>query len=167
MTPDELAKSGTEHAHQRALFAWANMAARYGVEAANDPACYGKGGKEYAELRYAFGSIPALDELYAIPNGGERHGAVAGKLKAEGVKPGTPDTHLPVACGKYHSLYIEMKKPGGEKKKSGACNDAQKKRFPRLLSYGNAVVVCYTWQQAARTLLTYLSGQPIPLALSR
>lgn len=162
MTPDDLAKSGTEHAHQRALFAWAGMAALYGVAAANDPVSYGKGGLAHVTTWYAGQPrSPLLDEFYAIANGGERHDAVAGRLKAEGVKAGTPDTHLPVACGQYHSLYIEMKHPKKEGKKGGGLNDAQKIRFPRLLAQGNAVAVCYTWQQAAQTLLAYLSDQPI------
>ena len=47
--------------------------------------------------------------LFAIPNGGHRHKAVAAKLKAEGVRPGVPDLCLPVARGLHHGLYIELK----------------------------------------------------------
>ncbi len=39
---------------------------------------------------------PELALLYAIPNGGDRHKAVAAKLSAEGVKSGVPDLCLPV-----------------------------------------------------------------------
>ena len=38
---------------------------------------------------------PDLDRVsFAIPNGGHRHKAVAGKLKAEGVKAGVPDIFI-------------------------------------------------------------------------
>lgn len=154
MTPEELAKSGSEHAHQRALFAWCNIAKTYGVNAAFDDNCYKKGGEEYANKWYGKNNPDALTKLkkyYAIPNGGERNKAVAAKLKAEGVLAGTPDTHLPVACGNYHSLYIEMKKPGG------TLSEAQKERFPELVEEGNALYVCYTWTEATGKLRYYLN----------
>lgn len=38
---------------------------------------------------------PRLKWVYAVPNGGHRHPAVAGKLKREGVKRGVSDICLP------------------------------------------------------------------------
>lgn len=52
--------------------------------------------------------------IFAIPNGGQRHPAVAAKLKAEGVRAGVPDLFLPVARPGYHGLFIELK-CGGHK----------------------------------------------------
>ena len=49
--------------------------------------------------------IPDLDLLHAIPNGGHRNKATAGRLKAEGVKRGVPD----ISCGRVEYtllLYI-------------------------------------------------------------
>jgi hypothetical protein len=51
--------------------------------------------------------------LFAIPNGGARHKAIAGKLRAEGVRAGVPDICLPVPRGEYHGLFIELKRPKG------------------------------------------------------
>lgn len=84
ITPEYLAKPGTEHAHQVALFCWCAM------------------------NKHRF---PELEWYYAIPNGGDRAPAVAARLKSEGVKSGVSDTCLPVSRRGYHSLYIEMKKP--------------------------------------------------------
>lgn len=45
------------------------------------------------------GKYPELNLLYHVPNGGSRHKAEAGRLRAEGVKAGVPDLCLPVARG--------------------------------------------------------------------
>ena len=87
MTPEQLAKSGSEHAHQVALFAWAAL----------------------NRIKY-----PELAYMHAIPNGGLRDRITAAKLKAEGVKSGVSDVFLPVKRGAWSGLYIEMKKPGGK-----------------------------------------------------
>jgi len=73
----------SEHAHQAALISW------------------------WAIAHKAFG-LPEY-ALLAIPNGGMRNKAVAGKLKAEGVRAGIVDLVLPVSRKGYHSLWIEMK----------------------------------------------------------
>jgi hypothetical protein len=52
---------------------------------------------------------PFLKWIYAIPNGGHRHPAVAGQLKAQGVKKGISDICIPIPKDKYHGAYIEMK----------------------------------------------------------
>lgn len=58
--------------------------------------------------------------LFAVPNGGARSKATAGKLKAEGVVPGVADLILLVprieeGCKNItHALCIEMKTPTGK-----------------------------------------------------
>jgi len=49
--------------------------------------------------------------LFAIPNGGHRHPAVASKLKAEGVRAGIPDLCLIL---KNRVAFIEMKTLSGK-----------------------------------------------------
>jgi len=153
VSPWELAKSGTEHAHQVALMAWANMAATYGFRAANDAATYADKAlaEKYAERRALNEKSTRLERLYAIPNGGQRHGVVAARLKAEGVKAGVPDLHLPVAMHGYHSLYIELKKKGGK------VSPSQTEWHIALRLQNNCVVVCYSWEEAASTLQNYLT----------
>jgi hypothetical protein len=87
MNPANLAKAGTEHAHQVALFCWA------------------------AQQQYKW---PELEWMFAVPNGGERQKIVASRLKAEGVKSGVSDVMLPFARRGYHGFFLEMKKPDGK-----------------------------------------------------
>lgn len=51
----------------------------------------------------------AADRTYAIPNGGGRTKREAGRLKAEGVRPGVSDLFVSLPVGEYRGLYIEMK----------------------------------------------------------
>src|SRR5947209_19235518 len=60
-------------------------------------------------LRRNEGRHPVLRLFFAVPNGGWRHKGTAIKLKAEGVKPGVPDTCLPVAREGFSGLWIEFK----------------------------------------------------------
>lgn len=113
----------SEHDHQAALIAWANA----------------------QECRY-----PELKWLFAIPNGGHRSKAVAGKLKAEGVRRGVFDLCLPVKRGIYSSLWIEMKygknKPTSEQLEFKAFIEGQ----------GGFCVVCWDWEEAKRCIVDYL-----------
>lgn len=112
-----------EHDEQVALFRWAGYKTR---------------------------EIPELCFLFAIPNGGARHIAVARKLKAEGVKAGIPDIFLPVVRGAYHGLFIEMKV--GKNKLTGP----QEEWHVVLKGQGYRVEVCYGWEAAKDVLEDYL-----------
>ncbi|HXF63049.1 MAG TPA: VRR-NUC domain-containing protein [Caldilineaceae bacterium] len=119
------ARSGrSEHDEQAALFAWA---------AAHE------------------GRYPALRWLFAIPNGGHRHAAVAAKLKAEGVKPGVPDLFLPVPRGGYHGLWIELKVGANQ------LTPAQQQWIEALARFGYLTVVCYGGAEAIAALEQYLA----------
>lgn len=118
-------KYNSEHQHQANFFHWAAL---------NE--------KKYPEL--------AL--LYAVPNGGHRHVLVARKLKAEGVKAGVPDIHLPVPRGKYAGLWIEMK--AGKNKPT----PAQVYWHALLREVGHRVEVCYSWPSAANVVEKYING---------
>lgn len=115
----------SEHDHQVALLSWA---------------------------RNRVDIFPQLAYLYAIPNGGQRSKATAAKLKAEGVKSGIPDLHLPYARHGFHSLYIEMKV--GSNKPSAA----QREVMEELRRAGHCVKVCYSADEARLILVWYLGG---------
>lgn len=114
-----------EHEQQAALFMWA---------------------------RAMMETYPDLELLYAVPNGGARHPAVAARLKAEGVRPGVPDINLDVPRGQYHGLRIEMK-AGGNKQTPEQVAFAK-----RLQDQGYAFAVCYSEREAIATILNYLAG---------
>lgn len=47
--------------------------------------------------------------IFAVPNGGQRSKATAGKLKAEGVRAGVLDLCLPLPARGYHGMFMELK----------------------------------------------------------
>lgn len=129
---DKLAKAGTEHAHQRAFFQWLNFMQHTG---------------QHPMARMAF----------AIPNGGKRDAITAGRLKAEGVKPGVPDVCYPVAVftpdRKYLSLWLELKKPA-----VGVVSAVQSDMAIDLRVCGHAVATCWGWRAARQAFLDYACG---------
>src|SRR5438045_2390363 len=99
--------SGTEHAHQTALFMWANMAARFGSAIANNVDAYLKPGAAEAiakRMGNSF-SLPELQFLHAIKNAGHGDAVRGARSAAEGVKAGVPDIFLPVARVTAESLF--------------------------------------------------------------
>lgn len=118
----------SEHMHQANLFVWAGLVQK---------------------------QRPEMEAMYAIPNGGDRRVATGARLKREGVKPGVPDVHLPVARGGHASLYIEMKAEGGRVSK------AQEWWHEILRKYGHCVKVCLGFNEARRTVEDYLDGKII------
>jgi hypothetical protein len=69
--------------------------------------------------------------IHAIPNGGARSKATAGRLKAEGVVSGVPDLFVPA-----WRLWIEMKRTKG-----GSLSPEQKDVIKQLESVGYWVIV--------------------------
>jgi hypothetical protein len=93
---------------------------------------------------------PELKMLYAIPNGGHRHKAVAAKMKAEGVKAGVLDIHLPVARNGFIGLWIEMKFANNKP------SDKQSWWIENLRNQGHFVRVCWNSSEAQATIEEYL-----------
>lgn len=100
---------------------------------------------------YSQGKFPELRYLMHIPNGEERHPAVAAKLKKMGVKPGVPDLFLPVARGGWHGLFIEMKRKHG-----GRLSEKQVEWLKALEAERYCAVVCAGAEEACDTIMQYL-----------
>lgn len=96
---------------------------------------------------------PELALLFAIPNAGAgAQRGQAGKMKAEGVKPGVPDVCLPVARGGYHGLFIEMKTRLG-----GFASPDQRKWLAALKAQGYYTTVCHGYDIAFQVLMHYIN----------
>lgn len=119
----------SEHAEQVALFRWAALASA---------------------------AHPDLRLLFAVPNGGARSKATAGRLKAEGVRAGVPDICLPVPRHGYGALYVELKRPWAPGRAKGALRPVQRDWLAALQEAGNAVAVAYGWIEARDVIEGYL-----------
>lgn len=95
---------------------------------------------------------PCLALLHHIPNGGTRDVREGAQFKRQGVKSGVPDLHLPIAVGKWHSLYIELKV------ENGTPSDNQAWWITKLNDNGNYAVICYGWKSAVDVIQRYLEG---------
>lgn len=100
--------------------------------------------------------------LFAIPNGGARSKATAGKLKAEGVVPGVADLILMVPrCVKahddegwyntIHALCIEMKTAKGRQ------SPEQKGWMEMVQAHGYKYAVCRSLEDFVSTVEGYLT----------
>lgn len=101
---------------------------------------------------------PELALLHAIPNaGGYRGGFKANVarvawMKAEGVKPGVPDIHLPVGRAGWFSLYIEMKA------EDGTLTEEQREWSRRLRACHHCAVVAVGADEAINHIMRYLDS---------
>jgi len=138
ITPEQLALSGSEDGNQMALFAWAALNTE---------------------------QYPQLKNLFAIPNGGNRHIVEAIKFVGTGTRAGVPDVMLAWPIQKnndwqdYHGLFIEMKKEMYRNRKNGGRSEKQIEWGNRLIAAGYCVRTCYNWIEAKDTLIAYLEGR--------
>lgn len=169
ISPEYLAKSGSEHGEQSALFCWINMARLRGFECANNTSLYGMPWV-YTDNEV----VPELRWAHAIPNGGGRTAAQGGQLKSEGVKGGVADVFLPVptywpffgdlhpkGVVKYCGLYIEMKKAKGV---PSSLTSDQLDFGAFVTKHGYLWMVCYGWKQATTLVQAYLEDTPYPMS---
>lgn len=100
---------------------------------------------------------PALRWLHANPNGGLRHKAIAGKMKAEGQKPGVPDYYWPQRSGSHVGLALELKAP---KPHGDGPTTEQRKWLAHLEAQGWRCVVAYGAEEAWAAIREYCEGLP-------
>lgn len=164
-------KTGKEHAHQTALFMWANMARNFGPIIADDPHSYKVAGfaktqfENAGKLGYKKYSapIPQLKWLHAIHNQGHGDKVRGGIAKAEGVKAGVADMFLPVPMsiqkafggsplpiGEFHGYYLELK-VGYNKP-----DEKQLEFMADMRAAGYAADWAKGWLEARQKILDYL-----------
>lgn len=158
---DYAERSGAEHAHQAAIFMWANMAVRFGYHVANHKEAYTVQGWALKNARGDL--IPKLKWLHAIHNQGHGDAIRGAKAKAEGVKAGVFDMFLPVPMEQprqllsnppirvfWHGLYLELKVG-----KNQPSNDQLE--FKRdMEAAGYATAIAWGWLDARKIILDYL-----------
>lgn len=86
---------------------------------------------------------------FAIPNGGDRHPAVARKLRAEGVRAGVLDVLYPRPVAGFAGLFLEFKKPGERP------SDKQRVWIRLLRENGYRVELVYSAEEAWQVLRQY------------
>lgn len=89
--------------------------------------------------------------LFAVPNGGARSKATAGKLKAEGVVAGVADLLLLVPNWQSHGLAIEMKTDKGRQ------SELQQWWQSAVTAQGYQYSVCRSLDQFIETVEAYLT----------
>lgn len=162
MTPDELCKSGKEHGHQMALFAWAACAAQFGFEYADDDLAYNVNTRNSLSWKGVSAyPVPSLRWLHAIHNQGHGDAIRGARAKAEGVKAGVLDLFLPVprlenGGAWFAGLYIELKQEQYRTRKDGGVSTKQREWIDYLRSAGYCVEVAYGWREAAQAIIKYL-----------
>lgn len=97
---------------------------------------------------------PDLKWIHHCPNGGSRKKLEAYRLKAQGVKAGVPDLHLPIPKGKYIGLYVEMKYDKGTIQKS------QEEWITGMAAAGHYACVCYGYEIAVQVIESYVKLGP-------
>lgn len=90
--------------------------------------------------------------FFAIPNGGTRHPLEAKNLKSQGVVKGVPDLMIPMIRGKFHGMFIEMKRKVG-----GVISPEQKEWITYLNAQGYCAVVCKGFDDAKEKVEGYFS----------
>ena len=91
------------------------------------------------------------DALMAFPLQGKRTARNGARMKAEGMRKGTPDMLLAVPRGDCAGLWIELKTP------KGYLNPNQKVMLKRLTSAGYATIVCRSVRETTHAIRAYLN----------
>lgn len=92
------------------------------------------------------------DDLMAFPLQGKRTRANGARMKAEGMRAGTPDMLLTVPRGKQHGLWIELKTP------TGRVSPSQHRMLVRLERRRYAAFASYGFEAAVKLISGYLAG---------
>jgi hypothetical protein len=137
--PEQLARNGTEHGEQAALFCWATLPATREAY----PALYNAQGHP---------------KLFAVNNNAGMGDAVRGaRAKMAGVRKGVADTMLPLARHGMHGLFVEMKQRKFKTRKDGGLKPEQIEFKHQVLGDGFGYVAAYGWEEAAEVIKQYLA----------
>ena len=120
-----------ESVEQQRLFSWIDATARL----------YPEGSVERETLHW----------IHSIPNGAHVTKGMARRLVAEGLKAGILDVSCDEPRHGFHGLRIEMKRKGGR------LSPDQRRYLEYLARINVRREICYSWQEAAKVIIEYLS----------
>ena len=86
------------------------------------------------------------------------------KLKKMGVVAGVSDLHIPVSCGGYIGLVIELKAEknvNGKMRRDDYPTPSQLKFLKQMHRYGYAVAVCWNLDEFINTVDDYMNEVPV------
>lgn len=92
---------------------------------------------------------PLFRLLFAVPNGGHRHPAVAAKMKAEGQRAGIADLIFAIPRRGFHALFLELKAL------DGSLSEAQKDFLYAVADQGYCAAVAKGAEHAQHILEWY------------
>ena len=101
--------------------------------------------------------LDAMGLIWAhIPNERKATVRVVVELERQGLKKGFPDNFIAEPRGKYHGLFIELKRA----KKSLSRKSIEQRKWIKMLNdKGYMAVFCYGAEEAKRAVLSYLSEE--------
>ena len=102
-------------------------------------------------FRLQYPAIASL--LFAVPNGGSRNRAEAGRMKMEGVTAGVADLILAIPNHEHHMLFIEMKTP------KGVQSQTQKEWQRAVEAVGAEYVICRSLEEFMLKVNHYLDDR--------
>lgn len=91
------------------------------------------------------------EDLMAFPLQGARTPANAARMKAEGMRRGTPDMFLAVGRHGYGGLWLELKRPGGRP------TEFQTAALSRLQKQGYVARLVIGFDEATEAIFNYLA----------
>lgn len=97
---------------------------------------------------------PELWHMYHVTNEGKRNPRTGAALKRGGLKKGVPDVWLPVPCGKWGGLVIEMKVDRNR------VTEAQQEWLEKQAKRGWKAYACWGFEAAAKVVAEYLGFDP-------
>ena len=101
--------------------------------------------------------------LLAFSNGGKRSKITGAHMKMSGQVKGTPDLFLAYPSGKFHGLFIELKRPaskipGHKSRSKGELTAEQMIMIKYLNDAGYKATVAYGAEQAWKIITEYLAN---------
>lgn len=140
MTPEQLAKSGSEDGEQTAVFSYIRD-----------------------QINLSREGWDLLEWAFAIPNGGSRGSTkkdamiVGARLKATGVKAGVSDIFIPIPRHNLAGLFIEMKKSPEHGGKPGDASAKQIEFGEAMMTNGFGFVICCGWREAVDVIEQWMA----------